>query len=348
MKKERYRDILYRHYREKADLICGNLEFSDNVKFADVNKYKGLKRWRYYFKIRRGYLLASWKLFLALVFKRCYYGPFKGEFGNFLGHNLPFLTYLYSKRVKIYYCGMLLHKPFLVDENGNNIIYKYYDLRDFFKEVSPKQNNTVPPHDVEIEIDKFEQEAKKSFYPFFNIGNPYYYWFIHRTWMLGKFMKTTDFQKAYKTKDENAVVIFPRSKGARSSPNNGEPWNWEEVVRTVKPYFDKVYVVGHPAFSSPIQSYENVETVITDDNSKVLEKCCNSRLIITQHSGTCYLGEYTNTQVLIIFQGKFPILGVNDSIIFKAFIGTKFPLAFAFSLSEIEEYLKNFLSFRQK
>jgi len=348
MTQEKYYDIIEKHYGNKANGFCGSQVFSDNVKFANVNMFSGFNRWKYFFKIWRGYTLASLNLFFAIAFKRCYYGPFKGEFGNFLGHNLPFLSYLHSKGVKIYYCGMLLHKPLLVNENGDDIIYKYFGLRDFFKEVSPTQNNTIPPLDVQLEIDKFELEASKSFFPYFNVGNPYYYWFIHRTWMLGKFMKTTDFQKVYKKKDENSVVIFPRSKGARSTPNNGEPWNWEEIVRTVKPYFEKVYVVGHPAFSSPIQSYENVEAIITDDNSKILEKCCNSKLIITQHSGTCYLGEYTNTQTLIIFQGKFPILGINDSIIFKEFIGTKFPFAFAFSLSEIEEYVKKFLSFHQK
>ena len=342
-----YNKIIEKHYGDKSD-FCGNQVFSDNIKFANVNHYKGFTRLKYFLRIRKDYFFASLKLFFAILFKRCYYGPYKGEFGNFLGHNLPFLRYLHSNGVKIYYCGMLLHKPFLVDENGNSIIHKYYGLRDFFTEVSPDQNNTIPPDDVQIEIKKFEREAKKSLYPFFNIGDPYYYWFIHRTWMLGRFMKTTDFQKVYKTKDENSVVIFPRSKGARSTPNNGEPWNWEEVIRTVKPYFEKVYVVGHPAFSAPIQSYDNVEAVITDDNSKILEKCCNSRLIITQHSGTCYLGEYTTTQTLLIFHGKFPILGINDSIIFKEFIGTKFPFVFAFSLQEIEEYVKNFCSFRQK
>jgi hypothetical protein len=60
------------------------------------------------------------------------------------------------------------------------------------------------------------------------------------------------------------------------------------------------------------------------------------------HSGTCYLGEYTNTQVLIIFKGEFPIVGINDSIIFKEFLGTKYPVAFAFSMEEIEDYVKKF------
>jgi len=337
----RYRDILYRHYGKEADLICGDGEFSDNVKFANVHKFKGIKKWRYFFKIRRGYLLAYVRLFLAILFKRCYYGPFKGEFGNFLGHNLPFLTYLYSRGVKIHYCGMLLHKPFLIDETGTSIIHRYYGLRDFFREVSPSQNDTVPPPDVQQEIEKFEAQARRSFFPYFNVGNPYYYWFIHRTWMLKGFMKTTDFEKTVHSKKENSVVIFPRSKGAKSTPNNGESWDWDEIVKVVKPCFEKVYVLGHPAFSAPVKSYDNVEVIITDDNSRIIEKCCNSKLIITQHSGTCYLGEYTNTQVLIIFKGKLPILGINDSIIFKEFIGTKYPFAFAFSLDEIGAYVKN-------
>ncbi len=348
MSKERYREILTKHYGTRADLICGDAEFSDNIKFANVHQYAGLKRWKYFLKIRRGYAMASLKLFFALLFKRCYYGPFKGEFGNFLGHNLPFLSYLHSKGVKIYYCGMLLHKPFLVDENGESIIYKYYGLRDFFREVSPRSNETVPPADVQLEIDKFEKEAKNSFLPFFNVGDPYYYWFIHRSWMLKGFMKTTNYEKIYQTKKENSVVIFPRSKGAASTPNNGEPWNWDEIISKVKLHFDKVYILGHPAFSMPLQPYDNVEVIITDDNAKIIEKCCNSRLLITQHSGTCYLGEYTNTQVLIIFHGKFPILGINDSIIFKEYLGTKFPFAFAFSLQEIEDYVKNSSSFPQK
>jgi len=341
-----YWEIIEKHYGEKAKLLCGDAVFSDNKKFADVNGFSGWRRCKYFLKIRLDYFHASLKLFFAILFKKCYYGPFKGEFGNFLGHNLPFLAYLHSKGVKIYYCGMLLHKPFLIDENRNSIIYKWYALRDFFHEVSPRSNETIPPADVQLEITKFEKEAKKSIYPFFNIDDSYYYWFIHRSWMLKGFMKTTNFEKIYKMKDEKSVVVFPRSKGAKATSNNGEPWNWEEVIRTLKPYFDKVYVMGHPAFSIPVQAHDNVEVIITDDNSKILEKCCNSKLIVTQHSGTCYLGEYTNTQVLIIFHGKFPIVGINDSIIFKEFIGTKYPFDFAFSLQEIEEYIKSFPSFR--
>ena len=348
MKSESYQEIIEKHYGEKYPDFCGEQLFADNKKYAIINKLNGIVRWRYSFKIWRGYTLANLRLFFALLFKRCYYGPFKGEFGNFLGHNLPFLAYLHSKGVKIYYCGMLLHKPFLVDENGKNIVEWICVLRDFFLEVSPSQNDTVPPPDVQKQINDFEHQAKKSIYPYFNIGDPYYYWFIHRSWMLKGFMKTIDYSKVYKTKVENSIVIFPRSKGAKSTPNNGEAWDWEEVAMAVSPYFDKVYILGHPAFSSPLVSQDNIEVVITDNNAKILEKCCNSKLIITQHSGTCYLGEYTNCQVLIIFKGKLPIVGINDSIIFKEFLGKKFPFAFAFSLDKIKDYVKIFRSIPQK
>ncbi len=341
MWENRYRHIIQKHYEKKADLFCGDQEFADYIKFANVNKYKGFSLFKYLTRIYYGYALNYIRLFFALSFKRCYYGPYKGEFGNFLGHNLPFLTYLHSKGVKIYYCGMLLHKPFLIDEKGQSIIYKYYGLRDFFKEVSPNSNATIPPADVQVEIDKFEKEAKNSWYPFFNVGDQFYYWFIHRSWMMNGFMKTVHLEKVYKTKNENSAVIFPRRKGSGgATPNNGEPWDWQEVARTVSPHFDKVYILGHPAFSSPVEAFDNVELVITDDNARILEKCSNSRLIITQHSGTCYLGEYTDTDVLIIFHGKFPIYSVNDSIIFKEYLGTRHPFSFAFSIEEIKEYVK--------
>lgn len=81
----------------------------------------------------------------ALKTKECYYGPFKGEFGHFLLHNLPYLTYLHKHGVKINYCGMTLHEAFLHDETGASIINKWYPLRDFFAEVKPRANQVVAP-----------------------------------------------------------------------------------------------------------------------------------------------------------------------------------------------------------
>ncbi|HEY6161381.1 MAG TPA: hypothetical protein VI112_09165, partial [Bacteroidia bacterium] len=178
----------------------------------------------------------------ALRERECYYGPFKGEFGHFLLHNLPFLTHLYKKGVKIRYCGMGLHRPFLVDEEGKSIIWKYHELRDFFAEAPPASNRTIPPPDVKEGIDKFYAEARTSGKPFLDIGDNDLYWFVFRNWQLQKGrQEVMDLSKVYGKKKENAAVIFPRKKGKAFTPNNGGPWDYLEVARAISPYFDKVY-----------------------------------------------------------------------------------------------------------
>ena len=59
---------------------------------------------------------------------------------------------------------------------------------------------------------------------------------------------------------------FTRNIGT-TSPNNGEPWDYEELVEHIKPYFDKVYVTGHPALSKLFKSRDNVEVCLTTDNA---------------------------------------------------------------------------------
>lgn len=142
--------------------------YSDNENFA--KQYKGFALLKFRLKIWLNFRKAEKRLKETLQKKECYYGPFKGEFGHFLAHNLPFLMYLRSKGVKIHYCGMALHKPFLVDDNCNSIIHDYRELRDFFSEVSPSSNNTVPPADVREEIAKWEKEAHQSGLPFLKLA----------------------------------------------------------------------------------------------------------------------------------------------------------------------------------
>src|SRR5688500_1278649 len=156
---------------------------SDNESYIFENRIRGIQLLKFRLKLGLGFLAASVKLRRTLSKRRCYYGPFKGEFGHFLAHNLPFLMYLHKKGVKITYCGMELHKPFMVDEAGNSIIHDFRPLRDFFSEVAPNTNSTVPPPDVQKDISAFEKEANQSGVPFWNIGDDYYYWFIHRHWL---------------------------------------------------------------------------------------------------------------------------------------------------------------------
>ncbi len=276
----------------------------------------------------------------ALKEKECYYGPFKGEFGHFLLHNLPFLSNLHKKGVKIHYCGMELHKGFLVDEKGNSIIHKYYPLRDFFAEVPSSSNETIPPADVQKDIEAFYLIAKKSGRAFLDIADKNMYWYVFRNWQLKQGRQHVyNIKQVYKTANENSCVIFPRKKGNAVTPNNGGPWDYMKIAKLVAPYFDKVYITGHPSMSAEIESDGKVEVCLSTDNRVVIEKCCNANLIISQHSGAVHIGCYTNTKVLLIFNGEPPILGLIDTLRFRKNL-TQQPLHYAFNEQQILDHIK--------
>jgi hypothetical protein len=290
-------------------------------------------------------LRANLTLYRTLIKKECYYGPFTGEFGHLLGHNLPFIAYLYSKGVKVHFCGMEMHRPFFIDENGQEIVSSYLSIRDFFHQSLPNCNTAVEPVDINAITSKFAKTAKESGIPYWDNSEFNYYFDFFRWWILKKgFMKAPDLSKVYKTENTNSVVIFPRKFNVNSNPevqlvNNGEQWDYSRIAKIASEYFDKVYVIGHPAFSDvSFDSFENIEVQITNDNSRILELCSNSRLIISQHSGSVYLGEYTNTPVLIIYKGGKSIGNIEITRQFKAGIGTKHPFRYAYSYEEIGSY----------
>lgn len=323
------------------------IEYSDSEHFG--KQYSGIAKLKFQLKVKLSYRNANKRLRETLRRKECYYGPFKGEFGHFLAHTLPFLAYLHRQGVKIHYCGMEIHKPFLIDESGKSIIHEFYPLRDFFAEVSPACNKTNPPADVNSEIEKWKTQARASGLPYYEIDEEFYYWFTHRIWiMTGPFTKGYRLDKYYWPKPkENSVCIFPRTKGARTSVNNGGPWDYPDLIRKIAPYFEKVYVCGHPSQVLSIEPYGNVELCVTADNAQILEKCSRSRLILTQHSGVNNIGEYTDTQVLIIYNGKGPIGSMQNTQRFRPFLtgdGHKelHPLAFAYSEEEVLAYVEDF------
>lgn len=319
---------------------------------SDVNGYiigHKLSGWpllSFRIKIVTGNCKAYLRLWMTLLLKRCYYGPFKGEFGHFLAHTLPFLAYLHRRGVKITYCGMDLHRPFLVDEQGNSILHEFIPLRDFFAEVSPRSNSTVPPADVQQVISGFEKRAGQGLTPFWNIGDDFYYWFIHRNWLLRKpFTQGYDLGKTYGGKKENNVVIFPRAKGAKFSDNNGGPWDYQQLAEKLSPFFTKVFICGHPSQVLALEAKNNIELHITADNAVILEKCANSNLIITQHSGVNNLGEYVGTQVLLIYNGEGPVGSLHNTLRFRpSLMGQKtkqrLELDYAFTEQEVLDYVQ--------
>jgi hypothetical protein len=82
---------------------------------------------------------------------------------------------------------------------------------------------------------------------------------------------------------------------------------------------------------------------VSTDNRITLEKVSNSKLIITQHSGVNNVGEYVNTQVLIIYKGGNKVTDIgsmNNTLRFRKSLENKYPLKFAFSEEEIVNFVK--------
>lgn len=273
----------------------------------------------------------------AVKEKECYYGPFKGEFGHFLLHNLPFLVHLHKQGVKIHYCGMELHKPFLVNENGESIISEWFPIPDFFEEVEPLANSSILPNHLKPIVADFKTKALQSGKPFLDISENDMYWFVFRNWQLEGKQEIYDLSKVYRKSKGKTCVIFPRKKGDDFSPNNGGQWDYAKIAKAVSPYFDKVYLVGHPSLSAVVPIEGNVEIKVSGNNTDTLKYCAESSLIITQHSGAVHLGAYVKTPVLIIFNGQPPIKGLIDTIRFrKNLFGQS--LNYAFNMEEIKTF----------
>jgi len=288
----------------------------------------------YYFKVIKGFI-KSYILLIKTIYKgECYFGPFVGEFGHLLSHIIPFITYLHSKGVRIHYCGPSIHKPYFVDQYGNPITYTYFELRDFYKEVSPVCNNQVFPKDVKSLVDNFCIDASNSNLPFWDIREIFYYWDVFCKWeYFNNFVSIYKHPKV--NTSQKSVVLFARKKGSYSTVR-GEDWDFQSVVDNIKNLVDKVYILGHPAFSYDIKSEKNVEVLLTSDNSITIDICKKANLIINQLSGTHYLGVYYDTPVILLLKGKIDYSNIKKDSKYRKLLGEKRDFIFVHNLNELK------------
>ena len=325
--------------------------FKDEATYAKKG-YRGLNIKG---KIRFFYILMSNDLKLqrfmasALKKKECYVGPFIGEFGNFLLHMLPFIGFLHKTGIKVHYCGMTNHASFLIDQNGENIYHSFTSLRDFFHEVRPSGNSIdYLPADIEKQIKEFQREAIEGNAPYLDIfTNSNLYWYSFRNWQLKGRQFIYDIGKFYNDQKvkKDKVVIFPRKMSTEYTANNGGAWDYMKLANLLTQYFKEVVFVGHPSMSSDlnVDSSSTIKLALSSDNTSTLEQCASASLIVTQHSGAMHVGGYVDTPVLLIFNGKPPIRGLEDSIRFRV----NFPPVetnIAFNYDEINTFCGN-LSF---
>lgn len=288
------------------------------------------------------------KLGYSLLFKHCYIGPFYGEFGHLLAHYVPFISYLHSKKVKVYYCGLELHKPFFFDDLGGLIVKEYIGIRDFFSENKPDSNSITKPEDVFQSSKFFIKKAKYSIYPYWDLSNFNYYFFHYRF-----FVSRKKLTKCYKIGESHNlldgkinIALFPRksklNQGGKSILNNGLDWNYDEIIADLANLPVHIYIVGHPEFTEHLKTnYENVTMHLTRDNQEILDLCNLCEVLITPHSGAVYLGAYTNTRVLVIYNGGNTIGEIDMTEEFYNSLEPKYALDFAYSYEEIRSKIVN-------
>jgi hypothetical protein len=276
----------------------------------------------------------------ALKNKECYIGPFWGELGNFLLHFLPYVSFLKRQGVKINVCCAESYLSFMVDDSGTQLFNERVPLPDFFEKARPFGNSVKPPVDVMHEFKKFQNKAAHSGLPFLDLSDNNLYWYVFRNWQLNGKQAIFQIENVFGNKEEkNNVIIFPRKKGGEYTLNNGGEWDYMKLARAVSPFFDNVIFTGRPAMSAEVMEEANIKLQLSDDNTDVLKSCANAKLIITQHSGAMHIGSYVNVPVLLIFKGKLPIKGLDDSDRFRKNIGRK-KVFIAFSEEEIKMFLK--------
>ena len=304
---------------------------SDLIQYTEKNQatyaskgYRGLNvfgKVKFYQILRKNNKTLNQFYADALNKKECFIGPFIGEFGNFLLHLLPFISHLNENGVKVNYCGLELHRPFLVNSKGEHFLYNYVALRDFFKEVKPSENGIKNlPGDVQAEVDKFVTEARSGKLPFLDIyGDRDLYWYSYRNWQLNGKQHIYNLSQVYAPSGkQNKLVIFPRKMVKEFTPNNGGVWDYAELGEELTNCFDEVVFIGHPELSSfEEKKHDKIRYCVTGDNKDVLEECATARLILTQHSGAMHVGGFVHTPVLLIFKGDPPIKGLDDSIRFR-------------------------------
>ena len=92
---------------------------------------------------------ADWKIRQIVKKGECAFGPFIGELGHLLAHNLPLVAWLAEQGVKIHFVGFQKFEPFLYNQFKEPLYEEFYALRDFSHQMRISANFVADlPEDV--------------------------------------------------------------------------------------------------------------------------------------------------------------------------------------------------------
>ena len=326
----------------KVNGIYFNFKFSNLDSYLWQNSSNLVTSIKLRFKKLRFTLLFQLKIWYSIhVSKKIHIGPFVGEFGNFLGHILPFLCFLNEKNVEINFYGTDLLKPFCVDKNGKSFV-SYFPLRSLYNESNVSGNSAALPKDIKAQIEK-SGLRDQNFLETIDLENRFFYWYVYREMVAKKYAKVYNLTPHLTNpvlSSKNICAVFPRMKGAKTTHNNGEQWDYNQLIEKLIDGYDLVYVVGHPSYAQEVNDHPKVVNVITSDNKEMLKVCANANCIISQHSGVIYLSAILQKPYVLLYKGgKSPsdIGSFNNTLYFLNSMGVPYQIEFCYELEEIEK-----------
>lgn len=284
--------------------------------------------------------LQKQKLLKAKQDNTLYFGPVYSEFGHVLLHILPFLAYAHYKFgiEKIIVCTNKVYEP-LFRAVFPKSVCELITLPDHIGAYTPSVNKLPEGMDGEMKntIIQFENTVKS--HNGFDLLDGKAYWYVFRNWQLAnkyQFLPSINLD-SYTNEYKPKVMIFPRKKGAEHTANNGRPWDYPLLV-SILLSFAQVVVAGHPNLSISEGYPNHPDLSFAWDNQSLIKESLTCQLIMTQHSGACIVGDYVAVDTLILFNGKPPIKGLDETMRFRRHI-QKGNFYFAHNLEEVDSFL---------
>jgi hypothetical protein len=256
---------------------------------------------------------AAWRAELDATLARareertCQVGPFAGELGHMLIHVLPFLNFLDAEGIAVHFCGHANQEVFCRDDRGRPTVARYAGLPNYFDRGVPNMNHLMEVTSPEVAAlcEAFRSRARASGQPFFDLSDPdFYFEGFWRWWTERGYGLLHDLGRAWNPggRREDAVGLFTRTKPLGAAQGRGPDFRPEALAALALRFAERVYVVGHPDQSRPLE-LPGVVNVVTRDNSRILEVLSRCRLILSHNSGAAYVPRLLRIPGIVFHQG---------------------------------------------
>ncbi|UTW62730.1 hypothetical protein KFE98_00825 [bacterium SCSIO 12741] len=284
----------------------------------------------------------------------CVFGPFIGELGHLLAHNLPLVTWLKAQGVKVHFVGFEKFEAFLYDSTGEPLYEQFYPLRDFGGETSIKSNFAEEfPADVAEEWNRLKSSFAEKGWPTWYLEDETEYWYEYRKWLYkSDFFQVSDLSQVYGKREPGKKVcsVFVRFRPPDNPVKlaaNGPLWDYEKLVEALLDVYDEINLVGSPHQS--IDSFsikdERVKWRVSHNNREILQLIGSSDMMITPHSGAMYLSAYFTAGLTVIYHGirdYSEIADVHSTLAYLHKLNPNINTIFAFSNTDIKDKLIRF------